>query len=660
MPFLSDRERQILTLICDTLIPELDIPSNGNSALYQTKASDYGVAEMLEETLETTRSQFDLQQFRLLMRTFNSGIINRLTGGIQKSFEDMTFEEREALLFNWGDSRLETKRKAFQSIKRTALFLHYAHMPDDKLNPVWESFNYEGPPGGQEVQRTIHPTRVDSDTVLTTDVLVIGSGAGGGVVAGELTEAGFDVVIVEKGAYHNEQDFDGREIESTAKLFERRGALATNDTAMLVLAGSTLGGGTTVNWSASFRTPDHVLQEWSRDYGFDGADSVAMQQSFDAVSHRLNVNIDESIPNPNNSMLARGCEQLNYHLGVIPRNVKGCEDCGFCGYGCPFGAKQGTLKTYLQDAHDRGARILVHANVKSINVESGRAVGANITVQYPEGESYEVTVRAKAVVVSAGTVNTPAILRRSGLHNPNIGANLHLHPVTVVFSEFDEEVLPWRGVPMSRYSRQFADLDGRGYGVYLETAPAHPGLSAASLPWTSALNHKQLVSRIHHMANVIVLTRDFHGGHVTVDRKGNSRLDYRVHPYDLAHLQKGLVEALRVHHAAGAKTVYTGHNAQYSYTRGQNGSFDSFIQRVENAGLHPNAYALFSAHQMSSCRIGGSAEIGAIDPTGESYEVKNLFVADGSVLPTATGVNPMISIMGTAHYIAQQIKSKLS
>ena len=213
---------------------------------------------------------------------------------------------------------------------------------------------------------------------------------------------------------------------------------------------------------------------------------------------------------------------------------------------------------------------------------------------------------------------------------------------------------------MSRYSRQFADLDGRGYGVYLETAPAHPGLSASSLPWTSARNHKQLVSRIHHMANVIVLTRDYHSGRVIVDRKGIPHLDYRVHPYDLAHLQKGLVEALRVHHAAGAKTVYTGHNAQYSYSRGQNGSFDAFIRRVENAGLHPNAYALFSAHQMSSCRIGGSPEIGAIDPTGESYEVKNLFVADGSVLPTATGVNPMISIMGTAHYIAQQIKMKLS
>ena len=146
MPFLSDRERHILTLICDTFIPELDTPSNGNSALYQTKASDFDVAEMLEETLETTRSPFDLQQFRLLMRAFDSGILNRITSGVQKSFEDMTFKEREALLFKWGNSRLEIKRTAFQSIKRTALFLHYANIPDEQLNPVWESFNYAGSP----------------------------------------------------------------------------------------------------------------------------------------------------------------------------------------------------------------------------------------------------------------------------------------------------------------------------------------------------------------------------------------------------------------------------------------------------------------------------------------------------------------------------------
>jgi choline dehydrogenase-like flavoprotein len=262
-------------------------------------------------------------------------------------------------------------------------------------------------------------------------------------------------------------------------------------------------------------------------------------------------------------------------------------------------------------------------------------------------------------VVSAGTIHTPAILIRSGLGNGNIGANLHLHPVTVTFGVYDEPVEIWQGVPMSRFSRQFANLDGRGYGVTLECAPAHPGISAAALPWISGRAHKQLMQKLHRMSNIIVLTRDYYGGQVKVDKQGNPVLHYKVHPYDARHLMRGMLESLRIHRAAGAKELCSPHNAQMLFREGKDGDFETYLQRVEAAGFRGNAYALFSAHQMSTCRIGGDTARGAIDPSGETYEVKNLFVADGSVMPTATGVNPMISIMGVSHYIAQQIKAKL-
>jgi len=212
---------------------------------------------------------------------------------------------------------------------------------------------------------------------------------------------------------------------------------------------------------------------------------------------------------------------------------------------------------------------------------------------------------------------------------------------------------------MTRYTRQFANLDGRGYGVRLETAPTHPGLAALTLPWLSGRGHKHLMQKLHQMANIIVLTRDFHGGRVTADRDGNPVLHYRLHPYDGRHLMRGLLEALRVHRAAGAVEVSAPHNAHLSFHNKRDKDFEGFLAQVEAQGFKPNAYALFSAHQMSSCRIGGSTALGAVDPTGEMYEVKNLFVADGSVLPTASGVNPMVTIMGTAHYLAQQMKSKL-
>jgi choline dehydrogenase-like flavoprotein len=167
------------------------------------------------------------------------------------------------------------------------------------------------------------------------------------------------------------------------------------------------------------------------------------------------------------------------------------------------------------------------------------------------------------------------------------------------------------------------------------------------------------MGRLNHMSNVIVLTRDRYGGRVTVDKQGDPVLHYKLHPYDARHLMKGLLEAIRVHLAAGAVEVSSPHNRQLVYRPQDSSSLDVFLNEVQARGLHPNAYSLFSAHQMSSCRIGGDSAIGAVDPNGENYEVRNLFVMDGSVLPTASGVNPMVTIMGVAHYLAQQLKARV-
>lgn len=661
MSFLSPNEKETLALLCETLIPSLEAQDSQNAVLFAAAASDFDVAERVETTLHRTTDKSSQMQFRLLMRGFEIAFLNGLLTGIWRPFSAMSAEERETVLYSWASSRFFARRKAFQAIKRTALFLHYAHLPEEQRNPTWPALQYPDPPGpAQETPRTIRPFILDHEDTLETDVLIIGSGAGGGVVAGELSAAGWDVLIVEKGGYRAEADFSGREIGSSEALFEKYGALATADTSMIVLAGSTLGGGTTVNWSASFRTPDHVLEEWARDYGFDAAVSAEYQRGLDAVLARSSVGTGESIANANNTALEKGSRALGYEVGVIPRNVKGCEDCGFCGYGCSFGAKQGTLKTYLQDAHERGARIMVNSYVEKVLHRSGRVSGAQILVTQPDGSQRSIRVKAKVVVAAAGAVQTPPLLLRSGLKNPNIGANLRLHPVTVTFGVFQEPVYMWRGAPMTRVCKEFWNLDGRGYGVYLETAPAHPGLSAATLSWTNARAHKELVEKMPYMANVVVLTRDFYGGRVRVDSAGQPILDYRVHPYDARHMQRGMLEALRIHHAAGALEVCAPHNEQLQFLTTVGGNFEHYLRQVASRGFPPNGYALFSAHQMASCRIAGSAALGALKPTSETYEVQGLFVADASAMPTASGVNPMMTIMGLAHYIAQCIKAQRS
>jgi len=658
MSFLTDAERRTLAAICETLVPALD--GTAPSPLSAYSAHDSDLVTRLEEAYEKITSPEERRDLKLVLRAFEVSAVQGVLAGNWRSFSHMSLDERMRALADWGNSRLALRRKAFQSLKQLTLFLGYANLPDRDDHPLWETFGYQKAPAPQPQPRPIQPMVIQGAQRIETDVLVIGSGAGGGVIAGELSAAGYEVLVVEKGGYHAEEDFDGNERLLTEKLFEKKGTLTTEDTAIVVLAGSTLGGGTTINWSASFRTPDHVLEEWARDYGISEAASPSWQSSLDAVSARMNVTCDESHVNGNNRVFARGVEALGWHLATIPRNVRNCVDCSFCNYGCAHGAKQSTLKTYLQDAAERGARFLVNAMVRRVLHENGEATGAIVEATDAEGNLQICVVQARLVVVCAGTIHTPAILRRSGLHNPHIGANLHLHPTAVVFSRFDEAIHPWQGVPMSRVSKELANLDGRGYGVALEVAPAHPGLTASTIPWNNGREHKHLMGHFANMANIIAITRDEHGGRVKLDRYGNPVLEYHLHREDAAHAMRGLLGALRIHHAAGASAIYAPHNQMLFWKREEGDSrFVRFLRKVEDAGLKPNAPALFSAHQMSSCRMASSPEQGALKPTGETWEVRNLFVADGSALPTATGVNPMLSIMGAAHHIAQHIKAAL-
>lgn len=658
MVFLSPTEKHTLACICETLVPQLPAINGDDPRLLGCSALDLNIPFYLEDAIERVSDEANRTQLKWVLNALENSFFNGITAQQWAPFSELSLDARTELLRKWAESNIPAARKTFQSLKRLTLFLFYTLMPQDKPNPVWPSLGYNAQPHkADDTPRPIKPLVINAPTTLYTDVLVIGSGAGGGVVAGELSAAGQDVIVIEKGPYYAEPDFHGRELASMENLFEKHGSMTTADLGMMVLAGSTLGGGTTINWSASLRTPDYVLKEWETEYGFTGAAGKDFQNSMNAVLKRMNVNTDESQPNRNNILLAQGSEALGYNVETIPRNVKGCEECGFCNFGCSFGAKQGTLKTYLQDAHDRGTRILVGARVERILHRRGVAYGAEVLSRGGDGQMHRVEVHAKRVVVAAGSLHTPALLLRSGLTNGNIGANLHLHPVTVTYGMFEEAVNPWHGAPMTRLVNQFANLDGKGYGVRLETAPVHPGIAAISMPWQSGLGHKHLMGCLNHMANIIVITRDRYGGRVTVDKDGEPVLHYSLHPHDARHLMRGTLEALRIHHAAGAVEVSSPHNDQIVHRRtADNKDFEGFLERVQNRGFKSNAYTLSSAHQMSSCRIGGDSATGAVDPKGESYEIRNLFVMDGSALPTASGVNPMVSIMATAHYLAQGLK----
>jgi choline dehydrogenase-like flavoprotein len=641
---LSDAQFRTLEAICATLAP----PADGDPVDVAAE-----VAGLVTDPIAAACGPDEQRDFRLALSLFKSRAMNLALTGRFCAFAAMDRAGRERVLRAWATSRVGRIRSGFQTLKRLALSRYYGRIdPQTGSNPHWSALDYPGPVTPPDAPKTIAPLPITQDTSLDADVVVIGSGAGGGVVAGELTAAGYCVIVLEKGGYSNEADFDGAEIRSLERLYEKRGILATADVGVVLLAGSTLGGGTTVNWTTSLRTPDHVLREWAEVFGVRAAAGAEWQKSLDAVCARSHVHSEETIPNRQDQKLIAGCTALGYHWRYVPRNVKGCEDCGYCGFGCRFGAKQGVLKTYLQDAFDRGARIIVGCHVDRVTVRDGTAAGVEATVN-----GHRLTIRSKVVVAAAGSIHTPALLKRSGLVNRHIGRHLHLHPVPAVVGLYDEPIEPWRGTMQAVVCDHFADLD-RGHGFVLEVAPAHPGVLALALPWRGGEDHRRRVHGSRYLAVFIVITRDRDGGTVDTDRRGQPVVRYTISAYDAGHAVRGAQEAVRVHAAAGAYTICGPYQSVVDFMPRSGGNLEDHVRRFPKLGVIKNDMTLFSAHQMSSCRI-GSPKLAAVSPDGETYEVRNLFVADGSALPSATGVNPMISIMALAHRNAQVIKSRL-
>ena len=342
----------------------------------------------------------------------------------------------------------------------------------------------------------------------------------------------------------------------------------------------------------------------------------------------------------------------------MPRNVIACEQgrvCGYCGYGCSIGAKQSGTKTWLADAQAAGARFLVETRAERVRVKAGAATGVDARSR----SGHRVTVRCRAVVVACGAIPTPALLLRSGLRNEHIGQHLHLHPVSNVCGVFDEKIRPWEGTMQAIYSDEHRFLTGN-YGVKYETTALQPSIAVAVLPWRDPQQYRQLLARISSTVGIGVLLRDRNGGRVTVDRDGNPVAHYALSGFDRDHLRLGFHGAARILEAAGARLIFSPHAKLCAYEPGRTGSLDSFAQAMDSAGWDAGRLALFSFHIMGSARLGASPKTSATNPDGETWEVRSLFVMDGSSFPSASGVNPMISIEAIAHRNATALAARLS
>lgn len=562
-----------------------------------------------------------------------------------RGFARRSQPRREAILRAWCDSRFAARRAAFHGFRKGALLAYYSHP---------EVQNRIGYPGALGPPANARPARIATTPPgdFDCDVCVVGSGAGGGVAAAVLAGAGLDVVVLEAGPSVTEADFVGDELGAYRTLYWGGAAGTTHDGGIGLLAGECLGGTTTLNWTTSFATPDAIRAEWGGPFTSDD-----FTRSLDTVAQRSGVNTDHNDPSTRDEIMRRGLEALGWHVAPMPRNVRGCDEngvCGYCGFGCQLGAKQSTLVTWLEDAHAAGARIVVETSAERVVTINGRAHGVEAVTR----DGKRISIRSRAVVVACGAVQTPALLLRSGLQNRNVGRHLHLHPVTGVSALFDEEVKPWTGTIQALYSDEHANLDN-GYGLKYETGPIHPGVLVGFSPWRSAQDHAALLANLPRSSGIGLLLRDRGSGRVQVGRNGRLRVRYRIADDDVARLRVGVEGAARILEAAGAQRVYSSHARKLFYEPGP-GRRERFLDEVDREGFAPGRCAFFSFHHMGSARVGASPATSACKWNAETWDVPGLYVMDGSSFPSASGVNPMITIEAIAHMNASQLAAELS
>jgi long-chain-alcohol oxidase len=648
---LTPRQRRALEFICETFLPKADgWPS----------AFELGIPGAIASALDFNPRSNDRAQFLQLLDLWDSKLHGLLAVGRLKNFSSLSNEDRIRVLHSWADSGIGKRRAAFQALRKAIGFL-YVMLPaaDGSRSAVWDRLQYPGPLRAQNISkpRPLHVMVPDRDMQLSCDVCVVGSGAGGGTAAAVLSAAGKDVIVLEAGGYYDDADFDGAELGGFQRLYTEAGFAATADHSVGLLAGECFGGTTVINYCTSFRTPDDIRTEWSA-AGVPWFASEEYTRSLDAVCERLHVNLDYNRVSAREQVLERGLRALGWHLDAMPRNVIGCDQgrvCGYCGYGCALGAKQSATKTWLLDAQQHGARFVVETRALRVRIEAGTATGVGARSK----SGHNVNIHCKAVVVACGSIHTPALLLRSGLRNEHIGSHLHLHPVSNVCGVFDEEIRPWEGTMQAIYSDEHRFLTG-GYGVKYETTALQPVIAAAVLPWRDPRQYRSLLGKLSHTSAIGVLLRDRDGGRITIGRDGHPIAHYALSGFDRAHLRRGFLGAARILEAAGARLIFSPHAKWCAYEPGRSGSLDTFTQAMDSAGWDSGRLALFSFHIQGTARLGGSQKSSATNADGQTWETRNLYVMDSSSFPSASGVNPMISIEAIAHRNASALAAGLA
>ena len=513
--------------------------------------------------------------------------------------------------------------------------------------------------------KTYNGSRLEQDLTLEADVAIIGSGAGGGTTAEILSAAGYKVLLIEEGPLKTSSDFKMLEDQAYTSLYQEGIGRMSKDGAITILQGRAVGGTTLINWTSSFRTPDQTLEHWAKEHNVKGHGSAEMAPWFEKMEQRLGVAPWVMPPNANNDVIRNGCEALGYSWKVIPRNVRGCWNLGYCGMGCPTNAKQSMLVTTIPATLEKGGELLYLARAERLQIEGDQVTGLLCVAMdercvAPNGRT--IQVKARHYVLAGGGINSPGLLLRSKAPDPSgqLGKRTFLHLVNFSAGQFSEVINPFYGAPQSIYSDHFqwnAGVTGP-MSYKLEVPPLQPALASTLLGGFGTQNALRM-EQLPHTHMMLALMRDgFHpdspGGSVELRGDGTPVLDYQASAYAWDGLRRAYHSMAEIQFAAGAKSVLPLHaDADYVNTLAK------ARELIDELSLELYRTRLGSAHVMGGCAMGEEAKSAVTDSLGRHHQLRNLSVHDGSLFPTSIGANPQLSVYGLTAKLATALAERL-